>query len=43
MQHQGLGRYFQLSMSFFHYTDIALLLVIGVDLLCAWLRQMVPR
>ncbi len=43
----GLGRDFRLSMSFFHYTDVALLLiwyiilVIGVDLLCAWLRKVV--
>ena len=40
----GLGRDFRLSMSFFHYTDVALLLVwyvilvVGVDLLSAWLR-----
>ena len=45
----GLGRDFRLSMSYFHYTDVALLLVwyvllvIGVDLLCAWLRQSVRR
>ncbi len=43
----GLGRDFRLSMSFFHYTDVALLLiwyillVIGIDLLCAWLRRLV--
>ncbi len=43
----GLGRDFRLSMSFFHYTDVALLLiwyvilVIGVDLLCVWLRGLV--
>ena len=43
----GLGRDFRLSMSFFHYTDVALLLVwylllvIGVDLLSAWLRHRV--
>jgi phosphonate transport system permease protein len=43
----GLGRDFRLSMSFFHYTDVALLLmwyvllVIGVDLLSAWLRSRV--
>ena len=43
----GLGRDFRLSMSFFHYTDVALLLiwyiilVVCVDLLCAWLRQRV--
>ena len=43
----GLGREFRLSMSFFHYTDVLLLLiwyvilVIGVDLLCAWLRRRV--
>ncbi len=40
----GLGREFSLRMSFFHYTDVALLLiwyvilVIAVDLLCGWLR-----
>ena len=45
----GLGQDFRLSMSFFHYTDVALLLmwylllVIGVDLLCAWLRRLVRR
>ena len=45
----GLGRDFRLSMSFFHYTDVALLLfwyvllVVGVDLLCAWLRWLVRR
>ena len=45
----GLGQDFRLSMSFFHYTDVTLLLiwylllVIGVDLLCAWLRQLVRR
>ena len=43
----GLGRDFRLSMSFFHYTDVALLLmwyvllVICVDLLSAWLRSRV--
>ena len=43
----GLGRDFRLSMSFFHYTDVTLLLiwyvllVIGVDLLCTWLRRVV--
>ena len=43
----GLGRDFRLSMSFFHYTDVSLLLiwylllVVAVDLLCAWLRRMV--
>ena len=43
----GLGRDFRLSMSFFHYTDVALLLiwyiilVVCVDLLCSWLRQRV--
>ena len=42
----GLGRDFRLSMSFFHYTDVALLLiwylilVLAVDLLCAWLRRL---
>jgi len=45
----GLGREFRLSLSFFHYTDLALLimwyliLVIGVDLLSAWLRRVVTR
>ena len=45
----GLGMDFRLSMSFFHYTDVALLLmwyvllVIGVDLLCVWLRRLVRR
>ncbi len=43
----GLGLDFRLSMSFFHYTDVALLLmwylllVVGVDLLCAGLRKLV--
>ena len=43
----GLGHDFRLSMSFFHYTDVALLLiwylllVIGVDLLCGGLRRLV--
>ncbi len=43
----GLGREFRLSLSFFHYTDLALLimwyliLVIAVDLLSAWLRRLV--
>ena len=43
----GLGRDFRLGMSFFHYTDVALLLiwyvllVIGVDLLSATLRRRV--
>ncbi|MFQ5873753.1 MAG: PhnE/PtxC family ABC transporter permease [Dehalococcoidia bacterium] len=42
----GLGKQFRLSMSFFHYTDIALLLVwyvmlvIMVDLISAWLRRL---
>ena len=42
----GLGHDFRLSMSFFHYTDLALLLmwyallVVGVDLLCTWLRRL---
>ena len=41
----GLGREFRLSLSFFHYSEVALiifwylLLVIGVDLLSAWLRR----
>ena len=43
----GLGREFRLSLSFFHYTEVFLiilwylLLVIGVDLLSAWLRRRV--
>ncbi len=43
----GLGHDFRLAMSFFHYSDVALLLiwyvilVMGVDLLCAGLRRMV--
>lgn len=42
----GLGREFRLSMSFFHYTDIAMILatyfvlVLGVDALSAALRRM---
>jgi phosphonate transport system permease protein len=41
----GLGREFRLAMSWFHYTDVALLLlvylllVVAVDLACAWLRR----
>ena len=41
----GLGREFRLSMSFFHYTEVALIvlwyliLVISVDLVSAWLRR----
>ena len=43
----GLGREFRLSLSFFHYSEVFLiilwylLLVIGVDLLSAWLRRRV--
>ena len=43
----GLGREFRLSLSYFQYSDVALiilwylLLVIGVDLLSAWLRRLV--
>ena len=43
----GLGREFRLSLSYFHYTDVALIitwyliLVVAVDLLSAWLRQLV--
>lgn len=43
----GLGREFRLSLSFFHYSELTLiilwylLLVIGVDLLSAWLRRLV--
>lgn len=46
-QRRGLGREFRLSLSYFHYTDLALLimwyliLVIAVDLLSAWLRRLV--
>ena len=45
----GLGREFRLSLSFFHYTDLALLimwyliLVLAVDLLSAWLRRVVTK
>jgi len=40
----GLGREFRLAMSWFHYTDVTLLLlwylalVVAVDVLCSWLR-----
>ncbi len=43
----GLGREFRLSLSFFQYTDVALMilwylvLVMAVDLLSAFLRRMV--
>ena len=43
----GLGREFRLSLSFFHYTELALIilwyliLVVAVDLLSAWLRRVV--
>lgn len=42
----GLGREFRLSLSFFHYSEVALIifwyliLVVGVDLLSAWLRRL---
>lgn len=42
----GLGRDFRLSLSFFHYTELALIivwyliLVVGVDLVSAWLRRL---
>ena len=42
----GLGREFRLNLSFFHYDEVALiimwylLLVIGVDFLSAWLRRL---
>ena len=42
----GLGREFRLSLSFFHYSEVALIifwyliLVIGVDLLSGWLRRL---
>ena len=41
----GLGREFRLNLSYFHYDEVALiilwylLLVVGVDLLSAWLRK----
>ena len=43
----GLGREFRLSLSFFHYTDLTLIilwylvLVIAVDLVSAGLRRLV--
>ncbi len=43
----GLGREFRLSLSFFNYTEVTLillwylLLVLGVDLLSSWLRRLV--
>ncbi|MDA0263900.1 MAG: ABC transporter permease subunit [Chloroflexi bacterium] len=43
----GLGREFRLSLSYFQYTDVALIiawylvLVVAVDLLSAWLRRLV--
>ena len=42
----GLGREFMLRLSWFHYTDVLVIivwylaLVVGVDLLSAWLRRM---
>ena len=42
----GLGREFRLSMSFFQYDEVTLLLacylilVLGVDLVSAWLRRL---
>ena len=42
----GLGREFRLSLSFFHYTEVGLIilwylvLVVGVDLVSAWLRRL---
>ena len=42
----GLGREFRLSLSFFHYTEVALIilwyliLVVAVDLLSVWLRRL---
>ena len=42
----GLGRDFRLSMSFFHYTTVALLLiwylilVLGVDITASYLRRL---
>lgn len=43
----GLGMDFRLSMSFFHYSDVGLLLawylllVVGIDMLCAGLRKLI--
>ena len=43
----GLGREFRLSLSFFQFTEVALIilwylvLVVAVDLLSAWLRRVV--
>lgn len=43
----GLGREFRLSFSYFHYSDLGLLLiwyillVVGVDLVCAGLRNLI--
>ena len=45
----GLGREFRLSISLFHYTDVALIiawyliLVVAVDLVSAGLRRLVLR
>lgn len=42
----GLGREFRLNLSFFHYTEVGLIifwyviLVVGVDLFSAWLRRL---
>ncbi len=42
----GLGRELRLNLSFFHYTDAALIiiwyliLVVMVDLMAAWLRRL---
>ena len=42
----GLGREFRLSLSFFHYTEVGLIifwyviLVVGVDLFSTWLRRL---
>jgi phosphonate transport system permease protein len=42
----GLGREFILRLNWFHYTDVTLIiiwylaLVVGVDLLSAWLRKL---
>lgn len=42
----GLGREFRLHLSFFHYTEVGLIifwyviLVVGVDLFSAWLRRL---
>ena len=45
----GLGREFRLHMSWFHYTDVVLilcwylLLVVAVDVTAGWLRRLARR